>query len=96
MIKTLKRKLGQNTAEYLIMLTLIAVGSIGLVTAFGQQIRNRITMVTSAFGGDDVKYTAAQERTAANVTRNDALSQAKFGIKGTEGDKKEFADDLQQ
>jgi Flp pilus assembly pilin Flp len=91
MTSNLKRKLGQNTAEYLIMLTLIAVGSIGLVTAFGQQIRNKISMVTSAFSGDDTKYTDAQTRTTKNSERNSTLSTAAFGIKGTESGNKEFA-----
>lgn len=92
----LKRKLGQNTAEYLIMLTLIAVGSIGLVTAFGQQIRNKISMVTSAFQGDDQTYEDAQGRSEKNKERNTDLSQSSFGIKGTANDKDEFADAVQK
>lgn len=96
MTPSLKRKLGQNTAEYLIMLTLIAVGSIGLVTAFGQQIRNKISMVTAAFSGDDTKYTEAQTRTAKNSDRTSTLSTGAFGIKGTDGSNKEFADTAQK
>jgi Flp pilus assembly pilin Flp len=93
---SLQKKLGQNTAEYLIMLTLIAVGSIGLVTAFGQQIRNRIAMVTSAFNGDDAKYGEAQTRSGKNADRNSTLSAGAFGIKGSTAENKEFSDAAQQ
>jgi hypothetical protein len=48
----LKRKLGQNTAEYLMMLVLIAGGSIGLFTYFGNTIRAHLGNVVSAFGGN--------------------------------------------
>lgn len=48
----MKKKLGQNTAEYLIMLVLIAGGSIGLFTIFGTTIRKHMSNVVMAFGGD--------------------------------------------
>ena len=47
----LKSKRGQNTAEYLIMLTLVAIGSIGLMTAFGKTIQSKIAYVSSAIAG---------------------------------------------
>lgn len=96
MSRNLNHKLGQNTAEYLIMLTLIAVGSIGLVTAFGQQIRNKITMVTSAFQGEDQSYEDAQGRSGKNTERSKTLSESSFGIKGTAADNDEFKDEVQK
>jgi hypothetical protein len=56
-------KRGQNTAEYLIMLTLVAIGSIGLMTAFGKTIQAKIAYVSAAISGDTAAYTASQTAT---------------------------------
>ncbi len=75
-LPALKSKLGQNTAEYLIMLTLVAIGSIGLMTAFGKTIQAKIAYVSAAISGDEIAYTAAvkaskdkADKANAKVTR---------------------------
>lgn len=60
---SLKKKLGQNTAEYLIMLTLVAVASIGLFSVFGKTLRNKIAYVSAAISGDTTHYTETQTNT---------------------------------
>ena len=74
--QALKKKLGQNTAEYLIMLTLVAVASIGLFSVFGKTLRNKIAYVSAAISGDTTHYTETQENTitaaeAAKTRAND-------------------------
>ncbi len=50
--KSLKKKLGQNTAEYLIMLVLVAVGSIGMFSIFGQTLKKQLGNAVLAIRGD--------------------------------------------
>ena len=87
--KGLKKKLGQNTAEYLIMLTLVAVGSIGLVTAFGKTIHTKLAYLSAAISGDTALYTAAQglnrgAATAANAKAAEADNIKMEGISSDE------------
>ena len=60
----LVRQRGQNTAEYLIMLTLVAIGSIALMTMFGKTIQAKIAYVSAAIAGDATQYTAAKAATS--------------------------------
>lgn len=51
--KNLKKIAGQNTAEYLVLLVLIAVGTIGITSYFGKSIEQKMSQVTSAISGND-------------------------------------------
>jgi len=56
---------GQATAEYIIIVALIAVAGIVVVTFFGNQIRNLFTHSTAKLAGqDDDEYTTDAEETA--------------------------------
>lgn len=66
---------GQNTAEYLIMLTLVAIGSIGLMTAFGKTIQSKLAYVSAAISGNSSEYDSAKAQTVAAA--NWANSKAK-------------------
>ena len=52
-MKTCKGKSGQNTAEYLVMLILIAVGSIGVFSAFGATLKKHVNNAVVAFTGNE-------------------------------------------
>ena len=65
----LVRQRGQNTAEYLIMLTLVAIGSIALMTMFGKTIQAKIAYVSAAISGDTAEYTAAKTATRRRGTK---------------------------
>lgn len=52
-----KSKSGQNTAEYLVLLILVTVMSIGVFTVFGKTLRGQISNVVSAMSGDVATYT---------------------------------------
>ena len=77
----LKKKLGQNTAEYLIMLTLVAIGSIGLMTAFGKTIQAKISYVSAAISGDTIADTAAKTATKTKADRAVAKANVVGDIK---------------
>lgn len=81
--KKLRKKLGQNTAEYLIMLVLIAGGSIGIFSIFGTTIRHHLGNVVSAFGGSGTKWTKT-ETIKANGEAAGTIGQKKVDMQGLE------------
>jgi Flp pilus assembly pilin Flp len=93
MSKSFRKKLGQNTAEYLIMLTLVAVGTIGLVQVFGKQIRGKIGYVIGAMGGnvETVKNTKGINETAGKKSWD--ISKKEHTVKGIE--EKELEDQFE-
>lgn len=80
----LKDKLGQNTAEYMIMLTLVAIGSIGLVTIFGKTIRARMSMATAALSGDEPSYTQSRALAIKSSQAAQTRASSALTIKGIE------------
>ncbi|TNE98330.1 MAG: hypothetical protein EP326_10030 [Deltaproteobacteria bacterium] len=58
--KNLKKIAGQNTAEYLVLLVLIAVGTIGITSYFGKSIEQKMSQVTSAISGNDAGVLSAR------------------------------------
>jgi len=47
------RRRGQSTTEYILIVVLVAVLSIGIITVFGNQIRDLFRVTTERLGGDD-------------------------------------------
>ncbi|MDA0837994.1 MAG: hypothetical protein O3B01_05005 [Planctomycetota bacterium] len=52
-------KKGQSTAEYIIIVALVAIGSIALITIFGNQIRSLFSASAQQLAGNQVN---AQDR----------------------------------
>ncbi|MBM4037990.1 MAG: hypothetical protein FJ290_05700 [Planctomycetes bacterium] len=46
------RRRGQSTTEYILIVVLVAVLSIGIITVFGNQIRDLFRVSTERLGGD--------------------------------------------
>lgn len=44
---------GQSTAEYLIILVLVSIGSIGIMSIFGKSVRQQLSNVVAAFTGNE-------------------------------------------
>ncbi len=86
-----KSKMGQNTAEYLLMLSIVVVGSMGVMTVFGKQVRNRLGSVTAALSGSAGKYKDANE--AAEKIADKATDRGKAELKASGIDEKEFTSD---
>jgi len=59
---------GQATAEYIIIVALIAVAAIAVVTFFGDQIRNLFSHSTAKLAGDtDDEYSSDAEEVAGSA-----------------------------
>ena len=52
-----ERSRGQTTAEYAIIVALVAVSSIAIILIFGDQIRNLFKAETEQISGDDTAVT---------------------------------------
>ena len=65
-----KRSRGQSTAEYILIVVLVAVLSIGIITVFGNQIRDLFRVSTERMGGDTTsKLDTALTKSAAGEAR---------------------------
>lgn len=58
----LHSKRGQNTAEYIILLVLVAVGSIGVFQLFGDATKRQIGGAVAALTGQADKYDTATNK----------------------------------
>jgi len=67
--RTMRRgRQGQATAEYIIIVALIAVAAIAVVTFFGDQIRNLFSHSTAKLAGDaDDEYSSDAEEVAESA-----------------------------
>lgn len=86
------RKKGQNTAEYLLMLTLVVIGSITLLTAFGKTIQNKMAYVSSALSGDEATYLTSQTNVTAAAKKAVEKAKTAGNIKTQGIDKEELKD----
>jgi len=77
-MKRLGRK-GQTTTEYVIILGLVALGSIAVILLFGNQVRSLFAAATGRLAGQD---TAVQDysRDAEDATEADDLRDAFEGF----------------
>ena len=64
------RRRGQSTTEYILIVVLVAVLSIGIITVFGNQIRDLFRVSTEQLGGDSSsKLDASITQSAAGQTK---------------------------
>ena len=66
-----KAQSGQGMSEYLIIVALIAVAAIGVVTVFGQDIRQLFSGTTNSLAGNQTTNTAVKARVKANKSLKD-------------------------
>jgi len=55
MFQTRRGVRGQATTEYILIVVLVAVLSIGIITVFGNQVRDLFRVATEALGGGSPK-----------------------------------------
>ncbi len=67
--KSSKRR-GQGMTEYIIIVSLIAIASIGIVTLFGDNIRRLFAMAADATAGNDNVAQANSSTAVANAALN--------------------------
>jgi Flp pilus assembly pilin Flp len=68
----LKKARGQGMTEYIIIVALIAIAAIGVITLFGDNIRNLFGMSADALAGE----TSVEKRTTKS--KGDALEKKKL------------------
>jgi Flp pilus assembly pilin Flp len=51
--KLMKKQLGQGMTEYIIIVALIAIGAVGVYTAFGDVVRGQTSVAAATLSGND-------------------------------------------
>jgi Flp pilus assembly pilin Flp len=72
-IHTFKRQLGQGMTEYIIIVALIAVGAVGVYTAFGKTIQHEVAAIALGLTGNTA---ATTENTSANTSGTNTQTAA--------------------
>lgn len=72
---------GQGTTEYIIIVALIAIAAIGVVTIFGESVREIFSASTSALAGDTNVKPNAREAPRGQYVRNKNLKTFAKGNK---------------
>jgi Flp pilus assembly pilin Flp len=57
-----RKRLGQALSEYLILTSLVVVGSIAVVQVLGSNLQSRLAMVAAALGGKKKTFAGEQVR----------------------------------
>ncbi|HWX01799.1 pilus assembly protein [Collimonas sp.] len=73
--KTALRQRGQGMSEYIIIVALIAVVSIGVFAAFGSTIRHQVAGMAQEMSGNDSKAEIANAKTSADLATTKAATQ---------------------
>ncbi|MEO6920607.1 MAG: pilus assembly protein [Collimonas sp.] len=73
--KTALRQRGQGMSEYIIIVALIAVVSIGVFAAFGSTIRHQVAGMAQELSGNDSKAEIANAKTSADLATKNAATQ---------------------
>ncbi len=71
-MKSIRREEGQGMTEYIIIVALIAIAAIGVVTIFGDNIRDLFGASASALSGADAERNAQTD--AENVAEHRELN----------------------
>ena len=72
-IHSFKRQLGQGMTEYIIIVALIAVGAVGVYTAFGKTIQHEVGAIALGLTGNTA---ATTETTNANTAGTNTQTAA--------------------
>jgi Flp pilus assembly pilin Flp len=71
MMKFLRGKKGQGMSEYLIILALVAIATIGAVIFFADNVREQISNLAEEIGGTDATVTLSGEMQAEATSSYD-------------------------
>lgn len=70
MLRRSKRRRGQGMTEYIIIVALVAIAAIGVVTIFGDNIRDLFAGATNALAGETaVKVDSEKARSSHTKTK---------------------------
>jgi pilus assembly protein Flp/PilA len=82
LLKRFRREDGQGMTEYIIIVALIAIAAIGVVTIFGDNIRDLFAGATNALAGD-TKVKVESEKARASQTKTKTLKTFAEDNKGS-------------
>jgi len=68
-------KKGQSTAEYIIIIALVAIGSIAVITVFGNQVRDVYRAAVEQLSGDNTAQVDSNIGAGANNHVNKGIGQ---------------------
>lgn len=89
-MKLIKNKKGQSLVEYLVIIAIVGVGSIGIMRAVGQNIQARFANVVHALGGKVEGDKKAATVSASAYRKRDLKDFARGSVTGkNEADSKE-------
>jgi len=74
-----KKQRGQGMSEYIIIVALIAVGAIGVFTAFGGVIRNQVAAMAQEMSGKDGTANVTAAQTAGDAAKTSAAKVTNMG-----------------
>ncbi len=80
--RAVRRDSGQGMTEYIIIVALIAIAAIGVVTIFGDNIRDLFAASNDALAGQ-TKVTPGTEKTRASQTQSKTLKTFAQDNKGS-------------
>lgn len=87
----LASKAGQNTSEYLILLTLVVIPGITLWSVFGTEIKAKLAYVSTAVAGNEKDYDDAKKTTkAVSYAGRLRVKQKKIKMEGIGEDELSF------
>ncbi len=78
LVRKLRKNHGQGMTEYIIIVALIAIAAVGIVTVFGQNIRELFGNSTDVLSGS----TSVKNSGTASKVKNKGLSN--FGVETTQ------------
>ena len=76
-----KKTLGQSTAEYLIILVLVSIGSIGIMSVFGTSVRQQLSNVVSAFTGSSEHFNVSENARDAHSRANKKMTMKGIDVR---------------
>lgn len=83
LLKRLRRdEKGQGMTEYIIIVALIAIAAIGVVTIFGDNIRDLFSGATNALAGE-TKVKVGTEKARVSHTKSKTLKNFAEDLKGS-------------
>ncbi len=72
LIRRSKHQLGQGMTEYIIIVALIAIGAVGVFTAFGKEVQHEVAGIAEGLAGSN----STQAVTDANTSATNANTAA--------------------
>ncbi len=75
-----KKQLGQGMTEYIIIVALVAIGAIGVYSAFGRTVQGQMAQVTNGLAGNTAGVNSNKAVATAGATSATSDAAKKVGL----------------